>query len=89
MSNRKSESHAFSDLERPRPVFADTVGDTTETEPLAVRLGDLWSDFIRVADEARDIGAANRTSARADDAAERPTHTIPLLDDMKGILQWD
>jgi hypothetical protein len=77
MSNRNSDSHAFSDLERPHPVIADFVSDGHEPEPLSVRLGDLWSDFLRVADEARDSTAPRKVSA------------LPLLDDMKGILQWD
>jgi len=78
MSRKKSDSRAFSDLERPYPVVADSIGDTPGAQPLAVRLGDLWSDFIRVADEARDP-----------DAPKKPGSAVPLLDDMKGILQWD
>ena len=77
MSDRKSDSQAFSDLESPQPVAADSIGDTPEAEPLAVRLGDLWSDFIRVADEARDTNAPKNSRV-----------AVPLLD-MKGILQWD
>ncbi|HJP59351.1 MAG TPA: hypothetical protein VJ865_05115 [Gemmatimonadaceae bacterium] len=77
MSSHKPESHPFSDLERPHPVVADSTAGDADTEPLAVRLGDLWSDFIRVADEARDPDAPKKASA------------LPLLDDMKGILQWD
>ena len=78
MTDRKSGSHPFEDLERPHPVVADPVHDTAVGEPLVVRLGDLWSDFIRVADEARDPAAARKSRA-----------AVPLLDDMKGILQWD
>ena len=78
MIDRSSDSHAFADLEKPHPVVADSVGDTPAGEPLAVRLGDLWSDFIRVADEARDPRAP-----------KRPAAGVPFLDDMKGILQWD
>lgn len=78
MIDRKSDSHAFSDLEQPHPVVADSVGNTPDGAPLAVRLGDLWSDFIRVADEARDPTAPRKSAAE-----------VPLLDDMKGILQWD
>jgi hypothetical protein len=77
MSDSKSDSRAFSDLEKPHAVVADSVGDE-RSEPIAVRLGDLWSDFIRVADEARDPNAPRRS----------PT-ALPFLDDMKGILQWD
>lgn len=78
MTRMKSDSHAFSDLERPHPVVADSLADEQGAEPLAVRLGDLWSDFIRVADEARDPNAPKKASP-----------VVPLLDDMKGILQWD
>ena len=78
MSRKKSASRAFSDLERPHPVVADSIGDTPGAQPLSVRLGDLWSDFIRVADEARDP-----------DAPKKRGSAVPLLDDMKGILQWD
>jgi hypothetical protein len=78
MSDRKSDSDAFVDLEKPHPLVADTIGDTEAGEPLAVRLGDLWSDFIRVADEARDPSAPKKGAV-----------AVPLLDDMKGILQWD
>ena len=82
MIQRKSDSLLFSDLERPHPVVADAVGNRPESEPLAVRLGDLWSDFIRAADEARDPDSARNAPAGEG-------HAIPLLDDMKGILQWD
>jgi hypothetical protein len=41
--------------------------------PLTVRLGDLWDDFLPVEREGQ------RRSASA----------LPLLDHMKGILQWD
>jgi hypothetical protein len=78
MIDRKSGSHPFDDLEKPHPVVADAVGNSGTGEPLVVRLGDLWSDFIRVADEARDPSAPKKGAA-----------TVPLLDDMKGILQWD
>jgi hypothetical protein len=78
MSYKKFDAKAFSDLERPHPVVADSIGNGPGAEPLAVRLGDLWSDFIRVADEARDV-----------DAPKKASSVVPLLDDMKGILQWD
>lgn len=78
MTDRKADSHAFSDLERPHPVVADSVGGEPNAEPLAVRLGDLWSDFIRAADEARDPTTSKKGG-----------HAVPLLDDMTGIQQWD
>lgn len=78
MTDRNSASHAFSDLERPYPVVAESIGGLPEAGPLAVRLCDLWSDFIRISDEARDPVAPKKAGS-----------AVPLLDDMKGILQWD
>ena len=77
MSDSKSDLRTFSDLEKPHPVVADSLGNE-QAQPIAVRLGDLWSDFIRVADEARDPNAPRKSPA-----------AVPLLDHMKGILQWD
>jgi hypothetical protein len=65
-------------IETPRPTVADSIGDPSDGTPMAVKLGDLWSDFIRVADEARDP-----------EAPKKPSSAVPLLDEMKGILQWD
>ena len=66
------------DIEQPYPTVADDLGDESAGEPMTVRLGELWSDFIRVADEARDP-----------QAPKRPGSAVPILDEMKGILQWD
>ena len=77
MTDKKFDSRAFTDLERPHPVVTDSIGNEP-AEPLAVRLGEIWSDFIRMADEARDPDAPRKASS-----------VVPLLDDMKGILQWD
>lgn len=77
MTPRKP-SPLFSDIEKPRPTVADDLGDESGGEPMTVRLGDLWSDLMRVADEARDP-----------DAPRKPGSAVPLLDEMKGILQWD
>ena len=74
----KKPSPLFGDIEKPHPTVADDLGDESGGEPMTVRLGDLWSDFIRVADEARDP-----------EAPRRPGSVVPLLDEMKGILQWD
>jgi hypothetical protein len=80
MKQRKPGSPLIGDVELPQLTVADSVGDGLGGEPLTVRLGDLWSDFVRVADQARDPEA--RKDARAQGS-------VPLLDDMKGILQWD
>ena len=78
MSTHKKTSASLSDIEKPHPTVADDLGDESGGEPMTVRLGDLWSDFIRVADEARDP-----------EALRKPGSAVPLLDEMKGILQWD
>lgn len=80
MKKRKSRSALIGDLERAHPTVADSVGDELGAEPLTVKLGDLWSDFARVAERARDPEAPKD---------ERSHGAVPLLDDMKGILQWD
>ena len=80
MTKRNSRSPLIGDIERPHPTVADAVGDGLGGEPLTVRLGDLWSDFVRVAGQARDPEAPKDVRAQG---------SVPLLDDMKGILQWD
>lgn len=77
MTTRKDPSHLFDDIEMPHPLVAESIGDAPAT-PLTVRLGDLWSDFLRIPDAPADSDARPRSSS-----------ALPLLDDMKGILQWD
>jgi hypothetical protein len=67
---------SFDDIEKPHDLVADALGDRLPDQPLTVRLGDLWSDLLRV-------------STESDPAPERTGSGVPLLDDMKGILQWD
>lgn len=78
MSTPKRPTPLIGDIEKPHPTVADDLGDTSGAAPMTVRLGDLWSDLMRVADDARDA-----------DSARRPGSAVPLLDEMKGILQWD
>jgi hypothetical protein len=78
MTKRKDPSPLVGDIETPHPTVADSAGGELGVEPLTVRLGDLWADFMRAADQARDP-----------EAAKESTPSVPLLDDMKGILQWD
>jgi hypothetical protein len=78
MTNPNDSTPTDGDIEKQQPVVADSRGDELGVEPMTVRLGDLWSDFIRVADAARDP-----------DAERKSKSAVPLLDDMKGILQWD
>lgn len=78
MTTRKDLSKSFSDIEERHETVADSFTDGDGRELLTVRLAGLWSDLIRVADEPRDP-----------DAPQRSPSVVPLLDDMKGILQWD
>jgi hypothetical protein len=78
MTIRKDSATSFSDIEKPHETVADSFGEGLEQEPLTVRLGDLWSDFVRSADAQGDP-----------DSLPRSPSALPLLDDMKGILQWD
>jgi hypothetical protein len=77
MSYRKDLPKPIGDIERPYETVADSFSDGPRGEPLTVRLGELWNDLVRAADERRDPEAPRSSSA------------VPLLDDMKGIVQWD
>ena len=78
MSTPKRLTPLIGDIEKPHTTVADDLGDASAGAPMTVRLGDLWTDLMRVADEARDS-----------DSARKPGSAVPLLDEMKGILQWD
>jgi hypothetical protein len=78
MTERKDLSPLVGDVERPHPTVADSIGGELGAEPLTVRLGDLWADFMRAASQARDP-----------EAPKGSTPTVPLLDEMKGIRQWE
>jgi len=78
MTERKDLSPLVGDVERPHPTVADSIGGELGAEPVTVRLGDLWADFMRAASQARDP-----------EAPKGSTPTVPLLDEMKGIRQWD
>jgi hypothetical protein len=78
MTTRNDQSPSMSDVEKPHPTVADPLGGESGGEPLTVKLGDLWADFMRAADLARDP-----------ETPKGSTPTVPLLDDMKGILHWD
>lgn len=67
----------FDDLEKPHPLAAE-FADGAPRQPLTVRLVDMWTDLLRVEDEPR-----------AADAPPRIPSAMPLLDYMKGIMQWD
>lgn len=67
----------FEEIEKPHPLVAESA-DGAPSQPLAVRLGDLWTDLMRVDDETSDRESPARSSS-----------VMPLLDHMKGIMQWD
>ena len=77
MTIRKDQPDTFDDVEKPHPLAVEAAADG-ECLPVTVRLSDPWADFIRVAGRRSDSDAAQRSPA-----------AVPLLDDMKGILQWD
>jgi hypothetical protein len=63
--------------EKKHPTVSDSP-DAGESEPiLSVRAGDVWTDFVR---DTRNEGEAE---------PPRQSGTVPLLDDMTGIRQWE
>jgi hypothetical protein len=78
MTIRKDIPKSFADIERPHATVTDSFTDGQGAELLTVRLGALWSDLMRVPDERRNP-----------DTPPRPSASLPLLDEMKGILEWD
>ncbi len=79
MSNAKDLPKSFGDIEKPHETAADSFSDGLDAAPFTVRLGVLWSGLTHVADEQRDDS----------EAPPRSPSALPILDDMKGILQWD
>ena len=61
-----------------RPPLADIVDAEADGQHLASRLGDLWSDYVRGVNAGRDPDTPRKSSS-----------SLPILDDMKGILQWE
>ena len=78
MTTRKDLPNPFDDIEKPHLLLVEAIGDAAPAPPLTVRLPDPWSDFLRGPDERSDPNAPRRSAS-----------ALPLLDDMKGILQWD
>jgi hypothetical protein len=77
MSTRKSFPKPFGDTEKRHETVVEASRDGLGAEPLTVRPADSWSDLIRAGE------------ARRDPDAPRSSTPVPLLDEMKGILQWD
>ena len=67
-----------SELEKRHQTVADSFTEEESDAILQVRAGDVWTDFIRIPPEKRD-----------GDAAPRQDGSVPLLDDMTGIRQWE
>ena len=78
MTNLNDLPTPFGDIEKPHETVADSFSDGLGVELLTVRFRGLWRDLIHVPDEACDL-----------DATPRSPSAVPLLDDMKGIRQWD
>jgi hypothetical protein len=66
------------EVEKPHPTVSDSFRGDDAGPLLQVRMRDVWSDFIRVAPEKRDP-----------DDAPRHEGSVPLLDEMTGIRQWE
>jgi hypothetical protein len=77
MMPHKDLPDPFDDMEKPHPLVAESA-DGAPSQPLAVRLSDLWTDLLRVDDETS-----------GPESASRSTSALPLLDYMKGVMQWD
>jgi hypothetical protein len=68
----------FKDVERAVIPTSELIDVGEEQVPFVVKLGGLWSDYIRGVNVGRDP-----------DAPPTSASSVPLLDDMKGILQWE
>ena len=78
MRNRKEFPTPFKDIEQPQETVAESFSDGLGVELLTVRLRGFWSELIHAPDASRDV-----------DGPSRSPSALPLLDDMKGIRQWD
>lgn len=73
----KKQTDPF-EQEKRHPTVVDSSTDEESASVLQVRAGDVWSDFIRVQPENRDP-----------ESPPRQDGSVPLLDDMTGIRQWE
>ena len=65
------------DREEAHPTVADSF-TRDESEPIVQgRAGDVWTDFVRQQPEKREP------------EPPRQNGTVPLLDEMTGIRQWE
>jgi len=66
------------ELEKEHPTVSDSSTPEQSEPILSVRAGDIWTDFVRERDDEQDR-----------DARPRQNGSVPLLDDMTGIRQWE
>lgn len=66
------------DREKRHQTVADSFTEGASNAILQVRAGDVWTDFIRVPPQKPDS-----------DGAPRQDGSVPIIDDMTGIRQWE
>ena len=66
------------EVEKEHPIVSDSSASDQSEPILTVRAGDIWTDFVR-----------DREDERATKSRPRQNGTVPLLDDMTGIRQWE
>lgn len=64
------------DVEKPHQTVVDSFNEAETVQ--RVRTPDRWTDFIGVEPGTRAPGAPTRMDG-----------TVPLLDDMTGVRQWE
>ena len=77
MSTHKDFPKPIGDTEARHQAVADPSRGGLGAESSEARLADSWSDLERSGEQP-----TNRDGPRSSSA-------VPLLDEMKGILQWD
>jgi hypothetical protein len=77
MSTPKGFPKLFGDTATRHETVVDPSRDGLGAEPLTVPVADPWSDLMRSGEGRREPDSSRSSSA------------LPLLDEMKGILQWD
>lgn len=62
--------------EQPHPTVAETFGGDDSEPIVQVRAADVWTDFVQ-------------SGEKGEPDSRRQNGTVPLLDDMTGIRQWE
>ena len=71
------EKARATEREKPHPTVAETFGAEGSEPIVQVRAADVWTDFVRESAEKREP------------ESPRQNGSVPLLDDMTGIRQWE